>query len=114
MNNIIFDPNYYNILIEKIPILSNKELLSMIIEYCNMMNIPKNISTKTYEINNFIKDINNYLNEIRKKIIKNNNIINNKNNKSYIVNNDKNEIIKKHKLTVEALIESMIHTIIFI
>ena len=33
MNNTIIDINYYNILIEKIPILSNKELFNMIIEY---------------------------------------------------------------------------------
>ena len=113
MNNTIIDINYYNILIEKIPILSNNELFNMIIEYCNMMKTSKNISNKTYEINNFIKIINNYLNEIRQNIIKNNNIVNKKNNKSYILNNGKNEIVKKHKLTVEAIIESMIHTIIF-
>ena len=99
--------SYYNILIEKIPILKDKNLINMIVEYCIIVNNSKQLN-KYSTILAYIEIINKYLIDNIKKNQKNE-----KNEKNSIIEYTNNKIIKKHKLTFKALIESIIHVIVY-
>lgn len=104
---IILEEEYSNSLIDKIPLMKDEYLLYEISNYCNILNkVCFNPDNKYNNAMEIVKKITKYLNTLRGFIISN---LSPESNINYI----ENEVIKRHKITGNALIEAIIHFTIF-
>jgi tRNA A-37 threonylcarbamoyl transferase component Bud32 len=113
-------PNFESVLIEKIPILSNDKLFSLILQYCTLSNEipkPKNNSTQSpgainprlnikYNKENAIKNINTKLSQLY-------NLVNDPFGKNGTIVLKKNKYKKTQKINFKSLSEAIINVALY-